>query len=147
MVTSGPVPADASPLFGSPRLEEFINWIKEQYDVAVFDSSPVLSVVDPSLLAGKLDGCLLVIDASAQMRSARSAVAALRRTGSPLVGAVLNKVTAEGGAYPYSNGKGYYPYGGGNGSDGTSGHRWDRLGRYARPILALGGRLYRRRGG
>jgi len=146
VITSGPVPVDASPLLGSPRLVEFIRRIKERYDIAVFDSSPVLSVVDPSLLSAKLDGSLLVVDASTQVRTVRSAAGTLKQTGRPVLGAVLNKVAREGEGYPYSYAKGYYPYGDGHGSDGANG-RWSRrLGRYVKPIRTLGARVRRRLG-
>ena len=146
VITSGPVPVDASPLLASSWLVDFIRWVKEQYDIVLFDSSPVLSVVDPSLLSAKLDGSLLVLDASRHMRAVRSAAAMLKQTGRPVLGAVLNYVAREGEGYFYPYAKRYYPYGDGHESDGANG-RWSPwLGRYMRPIRTLAGRIQRRRG-
>ena len=131
VITSGPVPADASSLLASPRLVEFIREVKERYDVALFDSSPVLSVVDPLLLAAKLDGCVLVVDASTRARAVRSAAEMLKQTRRPVLGAVLNRVTSAEEGHPYLYAKRYYPYGDGRGPH-VAGRRWsERLGRLA----------------
>ena len=113
-ITSGPLPIDASPLLHSPRLVELINTVREGYDVAVFDSSPVLSVADASLLSAKVDGSVLVVDSATPERAVRGAVRSLRQAGGPLVGTVLNKVHRDGqgyGYYSYSRGYHSYSYG------------------------------------
>ena len=145
VITSGPVPADASPLLASPRLVEFTTRVKEQYDIVVFDSSPLLSVVDPSLLSAKLDGTLLVVDTSAQARVVRSAIALLRQAGGPVVGAALNRVATKADGYPYSYAE-QYPYGDGHSSDDANRRRLGNLGRFFSPIRTLAGWLQRRRG-
>ena len=75
--------------------------------LVIVDSSPVLAVADPVVLATKVDGCIVVIDSSrTRVPAVRRALAALQRVHAPLLGAVLNKVPErESSYYKYD---GYY---------------------------------------
>jgi non-specific protein-tyrosine kinase len=60
------------------------------------DAAPVLSVSDASVLASKVDGVLLVLNAGQTKReSARRAKEALEKVHAHIVGVVLTNVAAD----------------------------------------------------
>ncbi len=59
-ITSGTPPQNPAELIDSKRLEEFIEEVKKEYDVIIFDSSPILSTADAAILGMKMDAVLLV---------------------------------------------------------------------------------------
>src|SRR3990172_6739244 len=63
VLTSGPLPPNPSELLGSQRMQELMAKLRESADYVLFDSPPVLAVTDAAVLASKLDGVLLVINA------------------------------------------------------------------------------------
>jgi len=93
IVSSGPLPPNPSELLGSRRMEEIIAALLEQADVVLFDVPPVVAVTDAAVLATKVDGVLLVINAGGTKRDyARAAKARLEKVNANLLGAVLNNV-------------------------------------------------------
>ncbi|HID64590.1 MAG TPA: polysaccharide biosynthesis tyrosine autokinase [Anaerolineae bacterium] len=93
LVSSGPLPPNPSELLGSRRMEEIIAALLERADVVLFDAPPVVAVTDAAVLATKVDGVLLVINAGGTKRDyARAAKARLEKVNANLLGAVLNNV-------------------------------------------------------
>ena len=93
LVSSGPLPPNPSELLGSRRMEEIIAALLERADVVLFDAPPVVAVTDAAVLATKVDGVLLVINAGGTKRDyARTAKARLEKVNANLLGAVLNNV-------------------------------------------------------
>jgi capsular exopolysaccharide synthesis family protein len=93
LVSSGPLPPNPSELLGSRRMEEIIAAFLERADVVLFDAPPVVAVTDAAVLATKVDGVLLVINAGGTKRDyARAAKARLEKVNANLLGAVLNNV-------------------------------------------------------
>ena len=60
IITSGPIPPNPAELIDSSALNDFIKEAKEDYDIIVFDSPPILSTADAAILGSKMDGVLLV---------------------------------------------------------------------------------------
>jgi len=60
IITSGAIPPNPAELIDSKRLEEFIEEAEKEYDIAIFDSTPVLSTSDAAILGTKMDGVLIV---------------------------------------------------------------------------------------
>jgi capsular exopolysaccharide synthesis family protein len=85
----------------SPEFLPSVDWsrartifqeISERFGLVLFDSPPVLAANDALLLAGIVDGILLVVDAgSADRNEVRRAKEQLEAIGTPLIGAVLNQ--------------------------------------------------------
>ena len=93
LVSSGPLPPNPSELLGSRRMEEIIAALLERADVVLFDAPPVVAVTDAAVLATKVDGVLLVVNAGGTKRDyARVAKARLEKVNANLLGAVLNNV-------------------------------------------------------
>lgn len=104
VITSGPVPPNPSELLGSKRMGYLIDALQKQADVLVFDSPPALAVADASVLASRLDGVLLVVDAGRTRRGmARRSKEALAAVNAHVLGVVLNRMQQ-------AKGYGYYYY-------------------------------------
>lgn len=94
LLASGPLPANPAELLGSQRMVEVLEELKNQADVVLLDSPPVLATVDAMLLARICDSTLLVVQAGATRSAAlRKAKEQLMQAGAHLAGAVLNGVT------------------------------------------------------
>ncbi|TAK29744.1 MAG: polysaccharide biosynthesis tyrosine autokinase [Chloroflexota bacterium] len=93
VLPSGPLPPNPSELLGSHRMQELMARLRESADYVLFDSPPVLAVTDAAVLASKLDGVLLVVNAGHTKREmAKKAKAALDKVNANIVGVVLNNV-------------------------------------------------------
>jgi capsular exopolysaccharide synthesis family protein len=57
----GPRPPDPAELLTSPRFPELLDLLRERYEYVVLDSSPLLAVTDPSVVAPRVDGVLLTL--------------------------------------------------------------------------------------
>ena len=102
VLTTGPLPPNPSELLGSERMKEFIEHLKTQADVLIFDSPPCLAVTDAAVLSTQVDGVLLVVDAGVTRRGlAKRGVESLRQVGANILGVVLNKLSARRGGYYY----------------------------------------------
>lgn len=102
VVSSGPLPPNPSELLGSRRMEEIIAALLERADVVLFDAPPVVAVTDAAVLATKVDGVLLVINAGGTKRDyAKAAKARLEKVNANLLGAVLNNVTFDVSLHRY----------------------------------------------
>lgn len=107
VLPSGPVPHNPSELLDSARMIEVIEDLKQRADLVIFDSPPVLSVADATILAARMDGVLLVVDSGYTRRgTARRAKEVLQGIGANVIGVVVNRavVRAESDYYDYSYG-------------------------------------------
>jgi capsular exopolysaccharide synthesis family protein len=110
IVTSGTLPPNPSELLGSKAMEEFIDRLKKDFDIVLFDSPPVIAVTDAAILCSKVDGAFLVISSGTTNRDAiNRAKRLLENVQTQVLGAVLNGVDISG-AYGSSNYYYYYHY-------------------------------------
>jgi capsular exopolysaccharide synthesis family protein len=90
IVTAGPVPHNPAEMLDLGRQNDLIEQLRNNFDVVIVDSPPLL-VSDAMVLARKMDGCLLVVDANRTKRDpAVKAVEQLKNAGANLLGVVLN---------------------------------------------------------
>jgi non-specific protein-tyrosine kinase len=102
LLPSGPLPPNPSELLGSRRMEKIIALLSQRADLVLFDAPPVIAVTDAAVLASKVDGVLLVINAGGTKRDhAQRAKALLEKVNAHLVGAVLNNVKIDASLYSY----------------------------------------------
>ncbi len=107
LLPSGNLPPNPSELLSSPRASELIEGLKDQADIVLLDSPPVLAVTDATILATRVAGVLLVIDAgSTRTGPAREGKEALTQVGAKILGVVLNRQKSGRGGYYY-----HYYYG------------------------------------
>jgi len=106
LLTSGPIPPNPAELLNSQRMKDVIKELKTAVDVIIFDTPPILTVADASIIGPKVNGALLVIHTGKTRRDALvNAVERLSRTGTHVFGTVLNKVKLDRSGYGY-----YYYY-------------------------------------
>jgi tyrosine-protein kinase Etk/Wzc len=102
------VPSPAE-LLGSQRLRELIEEMREEFDIVIFDTPPALAVTDPVLVATLCDVAVLVSTAGTTKWDAlERAREHLEVSGTPVIGAVLNRFNGRAGSgYGYGYGYGY----------------------------------------
>ncbi|NLG84812.1 MAG: CpsD/CapB family tyrosine-protein kinase, partial [Firmicutes bacterium] len=61
LLSSGPIPPNPSELLASQAFSSLLKELKEKTDYLLIDSPPVMAVADASIVAGQVDGVLLVI--------------------------------------------------------------------------------------
>ena len=114
ILAAGPVPPNPAELLDGPQAREIFAALRENFDLVLVDSPPVLPVTDAMVLSKYADGTLLVV-AAGQTKRAELQRAAERfsQAKAPVVGIVLNEVTrqsAYGSGYGYGYGYGYGSY-------------------------------------
>lgn len=84
----------------SRRMGKVVRTLQDDSEVVLFDSPPVLAVVDPVVLSRYADGVVFVIDSRhTRRREARRAIEALRATGAPLLGFAFNRSSTKQSTY------------------------------------------------
>ena len=96
IITGGKVPPNPAELLGSQRLTDFVEGVKKEYDIVIFDSPPVLSAADSTILATKADSTLLVYRVGSISRGLlKRARVQLSQVNGNFMGVVLNGIKAE----------------------------------------------------
>ena len=102
LLTAGPLPPNPSEMLGSKRMEEIIRRLSARSDIVIFDAPPIIAVTDAAVLATKVDGVLLVVNAGGTKREQmQRAHALLKKVNAPLIGAVLNNVKFDNALHKY----------------------------------------------
>jgi non-specific protein-tyrosine kinase len=98
LLTSGPLPPRPADLLGSRRMEQLIARLRNEADIVLFDTPPVVAVTDAAVLATRVDGVLLVLQAGQTRRDrAREARQKLEKVKANIIGVVLNNAKLEAG--------------------------------------------------
>ena len=96
VLPAGIPPPNPSELLSGERARRLVDVLGQTYDVVVIDCPPVLPVTDSLVLARMADTTLLVTSANkTSKRSLTRAVELLRQVDAPLVGTVLNSLSAD----------------------------------------------------
>jgi protein-tyrosine kinase len=108
-ISSGPIPPNPYELLGSPRMSEVIKELKDNADIVLFDSPPIVGFADGLLLANQVDGVLLIIEVKKVHREAvKQAKSQLEKSKAKILGVVLNKIDLKRDSYYYNYD--YYNY-------------------------------------
>ncbi len=108
VLASGRLPPNPSELLTSRRTADLVGALRNQVDIILVDSPPVLPVTDAAVLSARVDGTLLIAMAGqTNTKEMTRALETLRNVDATVIGAVLNGATAESG-YGYGYGYGYY---------------------------------------
>jgi tyrosine-protein kinase Etk/Wzc len=104
-ITSGAIPSNPAEILESKAFINFLQEIRDFFDVVILDSPPIIAVVDSEILAKQVDGTILVISADkTENRLMKDAVDLLKRNKVAFLGTVLNNFKNKSG-YGY-----YYKY-------------------------------------
>jgi non-specific protein-tyrosine kinase len=100
VLTSGPLPPNPAELLGGNRMRMLIEHLKQEFDMVIVDSPPILLRADSAILARQVDAVLLVLDMGRTRRdSAIRAKQVLERAGGNILGIVLNRVKPQSDGY------------------------------------------------
>jgi capsular exopolysaccharide synthesis family protein len=108
------LPASVRPagVLGSPRIRQFIEWAKGNYDKVLIDSPP-MSVGSDSMFLGSVVDCVVLVCRFNRTKKSmlHFAVSRLQDCGAKILGLIVNDVRATS-LGPYSTGYHYRAYGG-----------------------------------
>lgn len=91
VITSGPIPPNPAELLSSQGLDALLQHVKNDYDIIIIDSPPLLSVTDAQILANKCDGTILILNTGVvDKRAVKKAKALLAASRTKILGVVLN---------------------------------------------------------
>jgi len=115
VLTCGPLPPNPPELLNSQAMMDLIEEMKGKADVVILDTPPTIPVTDSQVMASKVDGVILVVEAGQTRKHAvKHARDLLDQTHGRLLGVVLNKIEQGSKGYYY-----HYYYRGGYGKYGA----------------------------
>jgi len=109
ILPSGPIPPNPAELLNSKKMKEMVEEVKKAFDVVLFDTPPILAVIDALIVSSLADTSILVISAGKLTRKPfLNAVGELRRAKAKIIGVVFNRYQVRKGDYFYMDYYGYY---------------------------------------
>ena len=104
LITSGVIPPNPSEILDSEKMSSFFETVKNNYDIILFDTPPLIAVTDAYVLMKYIDQFILVIRAGVAEKGAVERVLnAFKQTKFKITGVVINAMSEE-----HSYGAGYY---------------------------------------
>ena len=76
LIPCGPRPANPAELLTSPKFSDVLKQLRERFDFVIVDTPPVLAVSDPSAVAARVDGVILVFRMTKNAAAGRRAAPA-----------------------------------------------------------------------
>lgn len=111
LLGTGPTPPNPAELLGSSYLRDLIADARSRYDQIIFDGPPILLVSDALVLAGAVDGVVMVCRFRSTSRGALlRARGQLDAINARVLGAVLNGVRSTRGGYYRKSYRAFYEY-------------------------------------
>ena len=102
VLTSGPVPPNPAEILASQRVSDLLSRLRETATYVLIDTPPIIAVTDAAVLAPRVDGVLLVVNAGKTRRDlAVKARDMLQQVNANILGVVLNNATLDKSAYDY----------------------------------------------
>lgn len=100
IIFSGSYCPNPAELLNHRRFEALLTKLKEDYDYVIVDTPPLGVVIDGAIIAKKVDGAVIVIEANAiSYKFVRTVKDQLEKAGCKILGAVMNKVNLEKNSY------------------------------------------------
>jgi capsular exopolysaccharide synthesis family protein len=92
VITTGPIPPNSSELLGSVHMKRLMALLREEYDVIIMDTPPILPVTDAVVASSLADGVILVVQAGRTRHGeVRHAQEVLEAAHANVLGVVLNR--------------------------------------------------------
>ena len=105
VLTSGTIPPNPSELLSSNAMKNFIEKVKNTYNIILMDSPPVVSVTDASIISTYADATILVVKSGkTEIETVKRAQEILEKVNANIIGVVLNNINKKEIGYSY------YPY-------------------------------------
>ncbi len=92
-IPSGPHPPNPAELLNSKRMKELLAQAKDDFNVVLLDTPPVLAVIDPVIVCSLADSTVFVVRAGkTTRRSLLRAIEEVRKSKADIIGVVFNEV-------------------------------------------------------
>jgi capsular exopolysaccharide synthesis family protein len=92
VLAAGPKPSNPSELLTSPAFAQLLEKLREEFELVIVDTPPMLAVTDPAVVAPRVDGVLLVLRWTRISRpGAEQAKDLLDAVGANVLGVVVNE--------------------------------------------------------
>lgn len=109
MILSGRNVSNSLPLLSTAKLKKLLDDLAEQFDMILVDAPPIGTIIDAARISSACDGTLFVVESGAISRSRlSSALKLIARSGSPLLGTVLNQYDDRLASNKYYSASSYY---------------------------------------
>jgi len=96
LLPSGPVPANPSELIASATLQELLESVKQEYDMILVDTPPVLTATDPVITSTLCDGVVMVVAVGRVKKDhLKKAKEQLDHVNARMLGIVLNRINRD----------------------------------------------------
>lgn len=104
ILPAGPIVHSVAELLGSRRMALSLDAARDQFDLIICDTPPVLSATDSSVLARSVDASLFVARAGSTRRgSLEESVRLIAQAGRPVLGVIVNRVSGSRAGYAYDS--------------------------------------------
>ncbi len=132
VIPAGRVPVNPSELLASARFKQALETLGQRFAYIIIDTGPLFGVSDGMILAGQVEGVVLVLrQGRASRDAAQRAIRSLMSVRARLLGVILNDVEIGSSRY-----YGYYEYYSNGGSNGhASSGEGERNGTGAEPAV------------
>lgn len=91
VITSGPIPPNASSLLGNRGLEDIVHKYNQPNDLVIVDVPPVNTMTDASIVSTIVDGTIFVVPQGfAEKNRTKLAVDQIKKINANIIGAVMN---------------------------------------------------------
>jgi capsular exopolysaccharide synthesis family protein len=108
-ITAGTIPPNPAEMLDSKEMRDFLNIVRDKYDLVIIDSPPIIAVADSEILSNMVDGTVLVVSAdTTEIELMTRSVDLIKRENTHFLGSVLNNFSFKSGYGSYY--KYYYYY-------------------------------------
>ncbi|GAA6113586.1 CpsD/CapB family tyrosine-protein kinase [Apilactobacillus apinorum] len=91
VITSGPIPPNASALLGNHKIKDILAKYNHENDLVIVDAPPVNTMTDASIISTSVDGVVMVIPQGiAEKKREKLAIEQLNKVQANILGAVMN---------------------------------------------------------
>ena len=103
LIPAGPIPPNPSELIDSQPMKAMIEELKKGFDVILFDTPPLLAVVDPIIIGSIVDATVLIVQSGKTIEKAfMGAAEELARGKVKIMGVIFNGMRLDKEDYYYS---------------------------------------------
>jgi capsular exopolysaccharide synthesis family protein len=108
-ISAGTIPPNPAEMLDSQEMRNFLKKMRDEYDLIILDSPPIIAVTDSEILTSMVDGTLLVVSSeNTEIEMMERSVELIRRENTQFLGTVLNNFSYKSGYGSYY--KYYYYY-------------------------------------
>ena len=126
ILTSGSVPPNPSELLVSERMLGLLDWVKQIFDIVIFDGTPSLLVTDATILSRIVDSTIIVTAHNeTKLDNVEEVKKGIENIGGKVAGVVINKIPISAKRYE----KTYY-YGSSSRGDNQTKDKRKNVGNY-----------------